>query len=375
MEVIQLIIGLVKEVMQDETRVGLTPSGAEELISKGHRVLVEQGSGENARIADQEYHAVGCRIVSTEKAWSSDMVVKVHSPSSTEYRYFREGQIIFCYFLLQNQPKQLTETLIKKKVVAVACETVQKDGVLPLLVPLSQLAGRMSITMAAYYLAGHKGGRGKLIAGVPGVPGANILIIGAGTVGQNAARVAVGMGGHVTILSRDAEKLKYVQDVFGGRIRTVSSNDYNLKVELKDADVVVSAVMRIGERAPKLITTEMVKGMKKGAVIIDVAIDHGGSIATSRPTTHKNPVFEKYGVIHYCVLNMPAAYPRTATFALTNATLPYIVSIAGLGLVKAVEKDPGLGKGVNTMDGYLTYKEVAKTLRMGAHYKSIKELI
>ncbi|NOZ81014.1 MAG: alanine dehydrogenase [DPANN group archaeon] len=370
-----MIIGTVKELGDGETRVALTPSGVKELVNAGHQVLVEHGAGERARISDQEYRAMGARIVSREKAWACDMMVQVNIAPPGDYRHFRNSQIIFTYFHLPSTQKRLTELLLRKNIIALACETVEQDGILPLLVPTSQVAGRMAITMGAYYLSGHKGGRGKLLAGVPGVPGANVLIIGAGNVGTNAAGMAVGMGANVTVLSRDSTKLKHLEDVHHGSIRTVTSNDYNLRLEIKDADIVVSAVLRKGEKAPKLITTDMVKSMKRGAVIIDVAIDQGGSVSTSRKTTHRNPIFEKYGVIHYCVSNMPAAYPRTATFALTNATLPYILKIANQGLIKALDNDPGLAKGVNTMDGYITYKELAKTLRMGHAYKSLKELL
>jgi len=370
-----VIISTVKELKKNETRVALTPSGVKDLVKHGHKVLIEKGAGDASRFSDAEFRSAGAKIVTASEAWKADMVVKIQKPLPQEYKLFRPGQIIFAFFQLPSAPKKLTMNLLEKKSVAISQESVEKDGRLVLLTPMSRIAGRMAVHMGAYYLSLYQGGRGKLFTGVPGVPGANVLILGAGNVGRNAAKVAVRMGANVTVLSRDTEKLKQLEDMHQGKMRTLVSSDYNLNLELKDADVVISAIMRRGHPAPKIISDKMVRGMKKGSVIIDVAIDQGGSVSTSVKTSHDKPVFERYGVIHYCVENMPAAYPRTSTFALSYELMPYILKIANKGLIKAVEKDPGLAKGVCTMDGFLTDKEVAKVLRLGDNYKALHELI
>ena len=355
-------IGCPKEIKAQEGRVGLTPAGVDALVRAGHTVYMEQGAGINSGFTDEEYVALGAHILPTPKEVFdiSEMIIKVKEPLEPEYELFHEGQILFTYLHLAPDPEQ-TQALLKKKVTAIAYETVQlADRSLPLLMPMSEVAGRLSIQTGARLLESNCGGRGILLGGVSGVERANVVIVGGGNVGTNAAKMAVGLGANVTILDISAKRLAYLDDIFGGRVQTLLSNSYNIANALRNADLVVGCVLIPGAKAPKLVTEEMVKTMRPGSVLVDVAIDQGGSIETiDRITTHSDPYFVKHGVIHYSVANMPGAVPRTSTLALTGATLPYAVKIANMGAEAACKADPALMKGLNTYNGHLTFKAVA----------------
>jgi alanine dehydrogenase len=370
-----MIIGVPKEIKDRENRVSLTPGGVHLLTQLGHRVLVERGAGEGSGFTDEEYKQSGAETVSTHAdAWSrAEMVLKVKEPMPTEYEFLRPGLLLFTYLHLAAEEK-LTHELMAKKVMAVAYETVElPDGSLPLLTPMSEVAGKMSIQIAAHYLEKTQGGRGQLMGGVPGVRPADVVIIGGGVVGTSAARVALGMGADVTIIDKDLDRLRYLSEVLHGSLTTLASNPYNIAEAVKFADVVVGAVLVKGAKAPKLVTREMVKGMTQGSVIVDVAIDQGGSVETIRPTTHSDPTYVVDGVIHYGVTNMPGAVPRTSTYALSNATLPYAQKLADLGFVKAVTSDPALALGVNVCAGHITYPAVAEAF--GSTARPLKELL
>ncbi len=359
-----MIIGLPKEIKDNESRVGLVPSGAHALVQDGHKVLVQANAGEGSGISDAEYKAAGAEIVPSAAAvyGRADMIIKVKEPVGPEYQLLREGQILFTYLHLAPAP-ELTGMLLDRKVSGVAYETIRlPNGSLPLLTPMSEVAGRMSIQVGAYYLQKPNGGRGELLGGVPGVPPANVVIVGGGIVGTNAAKMAVGLGARVTIIDLDADRLRYLDDIFFGQIETLMSNPYNIEDSVSKADLLVGAVLIFGAEAPKLVTRAMVSNMKKGAVIVDVAVDQGGCIETTHPTTHSKPTFEVDGVVHYCVANMPGAVPRTSTFALTNVTLPYARRLAGLGFKDAVGHDAALKQGVNVYKGQITCEPVAKAL-------------
>lgn len=355
-------IGCTKEIKAQEGRVGLTPAGVDALVRAGHTVYIEQGAGINSGFTDEEYVALGAHILPTPKEVFdiSEMIVKVKEPLEPEYELFHEGQILFTYLHLAPDPEQ-TQALLKKKVTAIAYETVQlADRSLPLLMPMSEVAGRLSIQTGARLLESNCGGRGILLGGVPGVERANVVIVGGGNVGTNAAKMAVGLGANVTVLDISAKRLAYLDDIFGGRVQTLLSNSYNIANAVRNADLVVGCVLIPGAKAPKLVTEEMVKTMRPGSVLVDVAIDQGGSIETiDRITTHSDPYFVKHGVIHYSVANMPGAVPRTSTLALTGATLPYALKIANMGAEAACKADPALMKGLNTYNGHLTFKAVA----------------
>ena len=356
-------IGCPKEIKAQEGRVGLTPAGVDALVRAGHTVYIEQNAGVSSGFADCEYAELGAHILPTAKEVYdiADMIVKVKEPLEPEYDLLHEGQILFTYLHLAPDPAQ-TRALLEKKVTGIAYETVQlADGSLPLLSPMSEVAGRLSIQIGAHLLETNCGGRGILLGGVTGVERANVVIVGGGNVGLNAARLAVGMGANVTVLDISAKRLAYLDDIFGGRIQTLLSNSYNIARAVKTADLVVGCVLIPGAKAPKLVTEEMVKSMNPGTVLVDVAIDQGGSIETiDRITTHADPYFVKHGVIHYSVANMPGAVPRTSTLALTGATLPYALKIANLGAEAACKADPALMKGLNTYNGHLTFKAVAE---------------
>ncbi|MBO8137579.1 MAG: alanine dehydrogenase [Desulfotomaculum sp.] len=356
-------IGVPKEIKDNENRVAITPAGVQTLVRHGHEVYIEKSAGVGSGINDEDYMAVGAKMLDTpaEVFETADMIVKVKEPQPQEYPLFKEGQILFTYLHLAPEP-ELTRALMEKKVVGIAYETVQlADGSLPLLTPMSEVAGRMSIQIGAQFLEKPKGGMGVLLGGVPGVPPAEVVIIGGGVVGTNAAKMAIGMGAQVTIVDISVERLRYLDDIFGGRIKTLKSNSFNIAEAVKYADLLIGAVLIPGAKCPHLVTEEMVKTMKKGSVIVDVAIDQGGSIETiDRVTTHSNPVFEKHGVMHYSVANIPGAVARTSTFALTNVTMPYALTLANKGFLKAVKEDPALAKGVNVIDGHCTYKAVAE---------------
>ena len=361
-----MIIGVSKEIKNNENRVGLTPAGAEALVKAGHKVLVETGSGLGSGFADEDYTAVGAELISDKKQLfdKSEMIVKVKEPLPSEYDLFHEGQLLFTYLHLAAEP-ELTEALLKHKVTSVAYETVVgRDGrSLPLLAPMSEIAGRMSVQIGAQFLESRYGGAGVLLGGVSGVAPAQVVIIGGGVVGTNAAKMAVGLGARVTIIDLSIERLRYLDDVFGGRVATVSSNSYNIAQWVREADLLIGAVLVPGAKTPQLVTEDMIKTMKPGSVVVDVAIDQGGSIATcDHVTTHENPTFVKHGVLHYSVANIPGAVARTSTLALTNATLPYALTLAGKGWRQACRQDAGLAQGLNTVDGKITNQPVSEAL-------------
>jgi alanine dehydrogenase len=356
-------IGVLKEIKAYENRVAMTPAGVSAMVKAGHQVFVEKDAGRGSGFEDADYVAAGATILPDNVAVfeTCDMIMKVKEPLPPEYELFREGQILFTYLHLAPEP-ELTRKLVEKKVVAIAYETVQlPDRSLPLLTPMSEVAGRMSVQIGAHFLEKAYGGRGVLLGGVPGVAPGRVVILGGGVVGTNAAKIAVGMGAQVTILDISADRLRYLDDIFGGRVQTRVSNDYVIAAEVEKADLLIGAVLIPGARAPKLVTTEMVKSMKPGSVIVDVAIDQGGSVETiDRVTTHMDPVYEKYGVIHYSVANMPGAVPRTSTYALTNVTLPYALQLANKGWRKALQENAALAKGANVVLGHVTYEAVAQ---------------
>ncbi|MBL7184412.1 MAG: alanine dehydrogenase [Anaerolineae bacterium] len=356
-----MIIGVSKEIKTAENRVGATPAGVDMLVRAGHRVLVEKGAGEGSGFSDQEYRQAGAEIVPTAAdAWGAEMVLKVKEPIEPEFKFFREDLLLFTYLHLANPKLEtLTRILMEKRVTAVAYETVESlNGELPLLEPMSEVAGRMSVQVAAHYLE-KPSGRGKLLGGVPGVVPCTVAVIGVGTVGKNAVEMALGMGASVIAIDLRIDRLRHLSEIFSGNLVTLSSNPHSVAEAVKRADVVIGAVLVAGARAPHVVTREMVRSMRPGSVIVDVAIDQGGCIETSRPTTHTDPIYVEEGVIHYCVTNMPGAVPRTSTYALTNATLPYALRLANLGFVEAVKNDAALAKGVNVYKGNVTCEGVA----------------
>jgi len=362
MEIVAMTIGVPREVKDHESRVGVTPGGVKALVEAGHKVLVEHNAGALSAMPDDEFQNAGAEIVgSAHDVWRlSDMVVKVKEPTEKEYRYFRPGLLLFTYLHLAPLT-DLTDALLEKKVTGIAYETVRdRTGGLPLLTPMSEVAGRLSVQIGAEYLTKAHGGRGLLLGGVPGVAPATVCIIGGGIVGTNAAKIALGMGAKVTLLDLNLNRLRELDDIFNGRVYTVASNSYNVERATSEADLVIGGVLIPGAAAPKIVTRAMVSRMKKGAVIVDVAIDQGGCIETARPTTHSDPSYEVDGVVHYCVTNMPAAVPNTSTLALTNATFPYVLKLARLGANAAISEDKGIAEGVNTFNGTLTYEAVAQ---------------
>jgi alanine dehydrogenase len=369
-------IGVPKEIKNNENRVAITPAGVHAMVISGHEVYIEKNAGVGSSITDADYVAVGAKILDTAKEVFevADMIMKVKEPLPQEYPLFKEGQLLFTYLHLAPEP-ELTKALLEKKVVGIAYETVQfANGALPLLTPMSEVAGRMSVQIGAQFLEKPKGGRGVLLGGVPGVPAGQVVIIGGGIVGTSAAKMALGLGARVTIIDLNADRLRYLDDIFGGRVKTVMSNPLNIAEAVKQADLLIGAVLIPGHKAPKLVKEDMVKTMKLGSVIVDVAIDQGGSIETSdRVTTHDNPTFEKYGVIHYSVANIPGAVAQTSTYALTNVTLPYALKLANKGYIQAVKEDPALAKGVNVIDGHCTYKAVAEDLNLP--YTPLEEVL
>ena len=356
-------IGVPKEVKEKEYRVAITPAGVQALTDAGHTVLVESGAGIESGFSDEEYLRAGARLVTREEAWGADMVLKVKEPVPEEYRYFRENLLLFTYLHLAAH-RDLTEALLESGVTAVGYETVQLDtGELPLLAPMSEIAGRMSVQVGAQCLEKARGGRGVLLGGVPGVPPARVVVIGGGNVGMQAARIAAGMGADVTVLDIDPRRLRQLDDRFGGRIKTLMSNRYHVQEAVREADLVIGAVLIPGARAPKIVSREMVASMQKGSVIVDVAVDQGGCVETAdRVTTHEHPTYEVEGVIHYAVANIPGAVPRTATLALTHATLPYVLRLASEGL-EAIRNDPVLRRGLNIARGCVTCPGVAEAFQ------------
>ena len=354
-------IGVAKEIKPQEYRVALTPAGARELVDRGHEVVIESGAGDGSSFPDDAYERSGARIASVDEVWeSAELLLKVKEPIAPEYGRLREGLTLFTYLhIAADEP--LTRALVDSGISAVAYETVETDrGALPLLAPMSEVAGRLAAQAGAHYLEKPKGGRGLLLGGVAGVAPGKVVVIGGGIVGYNAAVIALGLGAQVTILERSVDRMRHLEEVLHGRVSLLMSSTLQTEESLKDADVVIGAVLIPGALAPKLVTREMIRSMKQGSVICDVAIDQGGCAETSRPTTHDDPVYSVDGVVHYCVANMPGAVPITSTKALTNVTLPYVEAIADHGLEEAVRRDPMLARGVNVLDGKVTYRAVAE---------------
>jgi alanine dehydrogenase len=367
-------VGVAKEIKTDEYRVALTPAGARELVQRGHEVTVENGAGDGSSFPDSAYEAAGARIAGVEDVWAeSELLLKVKEPIPSEYGRLREGLVLFTYLhIAADEP--LTRALVDSGIAAVAYETVETDaGGLPLLAPMSEIAGRLAAQAGAYFLEKPLGGRGLLLGGVPGVAPGRVLIIGGGMVGYNAAVIALGLGANVTILERSLDRMRHLEEVLSGRVSLVMSSSLQIEESVQDADVVIGAVLIPGAVAPKLITRDMVRAMKEGAVLADVAIDQGGCAETSRPTTHSEPVYSVDGVTHYCVANMPGAVPITSTKALTNATLPYAEAIADHGLAEAVARDRALARGVNALDGKVTYEAVADA--HGLDYQPLEDVL
>ncbi|MDC2863036.1 MULTISPECIES: alanine dehydrogenase [unclassified Bacillus (in: firmicutes)] len=368
-------IGVPTEIKNNENRVAMTPAGVVHLVHNGHEVFVQKGAGLGSGFTDEAYVEAGATIVETaQEAWNQEMVMKVKEPIPSEYGYFREGLILFTYLHLAPEP-ELTKALIDNKVVGIAYETVQLDNrSLPLLAPMSEVAGRMAAQIGAQFLEKNKGGKGILLAGVPGVKRGKVTIIGGGQAGTNAAKIAVGLGADVTIIDLSPDRLRQLDDIFGNQVATLMSNPYNIAEAVKESDLVIGAVLIPGAKAPKLVTEEMIQSMEPGSVVVDIAIDQGGIFETTdRITTHDNPTYEKHGVVHYAVANMPGAVPRTSTLALTNVTVPYAVQIANKGYKKACLDNNALLKGINTLDGYVTFEAVAEA--HGLQYADAKELL
>jgi alanine dehydrogenase len=359
-----MIIGVPKEIKNNENRVALTPAGVVSFIKEGHKVLIEKGAGLGSGFPDEDYTSAGAEIIDlASDVWANaEMIMKVKEPLDSEYKYFRPGLVLFTYLHLAAEPF-LAKALKENGVIAIAYETVELNRTLPLLQPMSEVAGRMSAQIGAQFLQKFNGGKGILLSGVPGVSNGKVVIIGGGIVGTNAAKMAIGLGADVTILDLSADRLRYLDDIFGNQIKTLMSNSFNIAAAVAEADLVIGAVLIPGTKAPKLVTEDMVKTMKPGSVIVDVAIDQGGSVETiDHVTTHDNPTFVKHGVVHYSVANMPGAVPRTSTMALTNVTVPYALQIANKGVVKAISENQALMRGVNVANNEITYEGVAKDL-------------
>jgi alanine dehydrogenase len=368
-------IGLPKEIKDNEYRVGLTPAGVRALTDAGHTVYVERSAGEGSGFDDELYEKAGATILETaDDVWGEgDMIVKVKEPIAPEYPRMRENQLLFTYLHLAPE-FELTKQMMERKVTGVAYETItDKYGRLPLLTPMSEVAGRMSVQVGATYLEKMNGGRGILLGGVPGVPAGRVVIIGGGVVGTEAAKMAIGLGAHVTIIDKNLERLRELDDIFLSKISTLASSSYAIEEAISHADLVIGAVLVVGAAAPKLVTREMLKLVPNGAVLVDVAVDQGGCFETTHATTHSNPTYYEEGVLHYCVANMPGAVPRTSTFALTNATLPYALALANKGFEKAIRGDAGLAEGVNTYAGKLTYDAVAESQNL--EYTPLNSLV
>lgn len=361
-----MIIGVPKEIKISENRVGLTEAGVRQFVKEGHTVIVEKDAGVGSGISNEDYEKSGATIIETKKEVyaKAEMIVKVKEPLPDEYDLMKENQILYTYLHLAAEPK-LTKVLCERKVKAIAYETIQlENGTLPLLTPMSEVAGRMATQVGAYYLQKNHGGKGILMGGVTGVKPGKVTIIGGGVVGTNAAKMAVGLGAAVTVLDVNTARLEYLDDIFQGRCMTLYSNAKNIEDSVMDSDLVIGGVLITGHKAPTLVTKEMISSMSKGSVVVDVAVDQGGCIETCRPTSHQQPTYEVDGVIHYCVPNMPGVVPRTSTYALTNVTMKYGSMLAAMGVEDAVAKDKALLKGLNTYGGFVTYEPVAKDLHM-----------
>ncbi len=368
-------IGLPKEIKDNEYRVGLTPAGVNALVNAGHTVFVQKTAGEGSGITDEQYVSAGGKLLDTaDEVWAEgDMIVKVKEPIAPEYPRMRENQLLFTYLHLAPE-FELTKQMLERKVTGVAYETITDEhGRLPLLTPMSEVAGRMSVQVGATFLEKMNGGRGILLGGVPGVPAANVVIIGGGVVGTEAAKMAVGLGAKVTIIDRSLERLRQLDDIFLSKVQTLASSHFAISEAISHADLVIGAVLVVGAAAPKLVTREMLKLIPHGAVLVDVAVDQGGCFETTHATTHSNPTYYEEGVLHYCVANMPGAVPRTSTFALTTATLPFALALANKGFQQAIKDDKHLREGVNTYAGKLTYEAVATSQNL--EYTPLDNLI
>ena len=368
-------VGIPKEIKDHEYRVGMIPAGVHALTEAGHTVFVQTMAGQGSGITDEEYVQAGAEVMPDAAAvyGAADMIIKVKEPVGPEYDLLKEGQLLYTYLHLAPIP-ELTQLLCDRKVSGVAYETItDENGGLPLLTPMSEVAGRMAVLWGAFYLQGAHGGRGTLLSGVPGVPPGDVVIIGGGIVGLNSAKMALGLGARVTILETSLDRMRWLDNIFHGALTTLSSNHHNLMAAMNRADLLVGAVLIPGASAPKLVTREMLKAMKPGAVIVDVAVDQGGCFETTHATTHSDPVYEVDGIVHYCVANMPGAVPRTSTFALNNATIPHALALANKGVVQAVKDDPGLYNGVNTYAGHVTCEPVA--LSQERPYTPLSELL
>lgn len=360
-----MIIGVPKEIKDNEYRVAMTPGGVQQLVELGHQVLVETHAGEGSQFSDEEYKRAGARIVpKSQDAWSAQIVVKVKEPQPEEYAFMRPDLLLFTYLHLAAD-EELTREMLARGLTGIAYETVElANGSLPILTPMSEVAGRMAVQVGAYYLEKTQGGRGMLLGGVAGVRPSSVVIIGGGVVGTNAAHIALGMGANVTVIDSNLDRLRYLEEILRGRLLTLSSNPLNIAESVQRADLVVGGVLIKGAKAPKLVTRQMIRSMAPGSVVVDVAVDQGGCFETTHPTTHSHPTFLVDDVIHYCVANMPGAVPRTSTYALSNTTLPYIVKLANLGFEEAIESDPALAKGVNIHAGKVTYPAVAEAFNL-----------
>jgi alanine dehydrogenase len=370
-----MIIGVPKEIKNNENRVGLTPAGVSAFVRNGHKVFVQATAGNGSGFSDTEYKKAGASILQTiaEVYKKAEMIIKVKEPIKQEYALIKEGQLLFTYFHFASY-EPLTKAMIKSKAVCLAYETVEKkDRSLPLLVPMSEVAGRMSIQEGAKFLEKPMGGRGILLGGVPGVKPAEVLILGGGIVGTQAAKMAAGMGADVTIMDISIPRLRELDDILPKNVKTVFSNEYNIREAIRTADLIVGAVLIPGAKAPHLITRDMLKDMRKGTVLVDVAVDQGGCIETCKPTTHEDPTYEIDGIIHYCVANMPGAVPYTSTLALTNATLPYALQLANKGWKKACADNEELRLGLNVVDGKVVYKGVAEAFKL--KYSPVEEIL
>lgn len=368
-----MLIGVPKEIKNFENRVAIVPAAVKALVARQHKVRIQSGAGLGSGISDADYMACGAEMVATAKeAWSADLVMKVKEPQASEYEFLRPGLFLYTYLHLAAEP-ELTQALLKNKVNAIAYETIQlKDGSLPLLKPMSEVAGRMSTQVGATLLENRFGGRGVLLGGVPGVHRGVVTVIGGGVAGINAAKIAVGLGATVNILEKNQKRLEYLDDIFGTAVNTLMSNPLNIEESVVRSDVVIGSVLIAGAKAPKLVTREMIKRMKPGSVVVDIAIDQGGCFETSRPTSHQSPTYVEEGVTHYCVTNMPGAVARTSTFALTNYTLDYLLKLVS-GPAQAIKSDEALALGVNTWAGHCTYKQVAMDL--GVEYTMLEKAL
>ncbi len=368
-----MIIGVPKEIKNNENRVAMTPAGVIHLVNAGQTVLIETNAGSGSSFTDEEYKQAGAEIVkNASDVWEkADMIMKVKEPLASEYKYFRKGLILFTYLHLANEP-ELTKALVENEVTAIAYETITVNNTLPLLTPMSEVAGRMSVQLGAQYLEKSQGGKGIVLSGIPGVKRGKVTIIGGGVVGANAAKIALGLGADVSVVDLNPARLRQLDDIFGNDVQTLMSNPLNIAEAVKESDLVVGSVLIPGARAPKLVTEEMVKSMQPGSVIVDVAIDQGGNFETvDHPTTHDDPIYEKHGVLHYAVANIPGAVPRTATIGLNNVTVPYAVQIAKKGVLQAVKDSEPIKTGVNVLNGNVTYEAVAHDL--GFDYVSVED--